>query len=299
MIDARNKTLLTQFEQYLAQIALSPKTITNYLADLRVFVRWAEATYPNEFTLVRVSPSQIRAYRNHLVQQNRASSTINRHLQALRKCCAYIAQTNLAPRNAAEEIPLVRAEKRTATKILTDAQLTALLNAAKKTRPSIAKRDSAILQLLINAGLRVAEVVDLQTEDVQFDYPGVHLAIRDSRGRGMREIPLPPDVCHELKEWLDIRPKTIPFPHVFLSQEGRPVSVRTVQRIVNRCAKQVGLNDITAQSLRRDYALKLLQESGSLELVRERLGHQNKQITLQYLNLSKADARLLGVDLSS
>ncbi len=290
MIARHNEAILSQFEQYLNQIALSPKTITNYLADLRVFTRWAENEHNANFSLIAVTPDQIRAYRDYLLtEQKRAPSTVNRHLQALRKCCAYITQANLAPRNAAEDIALVTTEKTPPPRILSAQEMEAILAAAGNARSFIARRDAAIIHLLLHAGLRVAEVVDLQTGDVAFDYPGVHLAIRDSRGRGGRDIPLQEETCHALKEWLRVRPKTTRYPNLFLSQEGKPISSRTVQRVVSRCAKAAGLGGVTAQLLRRTYAFHLLQQTANLELVRQRLGHQSQKITLQYLNFTKGE----------
>ncbi len=283
MIAAGNKNILTQFEQYLSQIALSPKTITNYLADLRVFVRWAETAYNGDFSLVRVSPDQIRAYRRHLLAENRAPSTINRHLQALRKCCTYLAQTNLSPTNAAAEIPLVKVTAKQ-PEPLSPAAVNALLAAAQNTRASIAKRDVAIMHLLADVGLRVTEIVELQMDDVQFDFPGVHLMVRN--GRDARRVPLPDAVCTALKDWLVIRPQSASYPNVFLSQEGRPISARTVQRIVHRCAREAGLAGVTPQLLRRTYARRLWEQSGDIELVRERLGHQHSGITAQYLGVA-------------
>jgi len=292
MIAQHNEALLNQFEQYLTQIALSPKTITNYLADLRVFTRWAEGEHDANFSLIAVTPDQIRAYRDYLLEkQGRAPSTVNRHLQALRKCCAYIAQTNLAPRNAAEDIALVATEKMPPPRIISSREIEAILKAAGNARSFIARRDTAILHLLIHAGLRVAEVVDLQTGDVAFDYPGVHLDVRDSRGRGGRDVPLQEDTCRALKEWLTVRPKTTRYANLFLSQEGKPISSRTVQRVVSRCAKAAGLRGITAQLLRRTYAFHLLQQTANLELVRQRLGHQSQKITLQYLNFTKGELK--------
>jgi len=287
-----NDNILNQFEQYLSQIALSPKTITNYLADLRVFVRWAERTYDQNFSLQHVSPDQIRAYREEMIRLKRASSTINRHLQALRKCCNYLAQTNLAPANAATEIPLVRVTTgKKGKRILTAEQVSQLIKAAKNTRPSIAKRDVAIVHLLVNAGLRVTEVVDLRMDDVQFDFPGVHLSVRDARGYGIRDIPLPDEVCTVLKEWLVIRAKSAPYENVFLSQEGRPISARTVQRIVHRCATEMGHVRITPQTLRRTYAYNLYHQTDDVELVQHRLGHLSPGVTLQYLGIKEVGGR--------
>ena len=213
MVNPFNDALLTQFEQYLTDISLSPKTIASYLTDLNVFTRWATETYSDNFSLVEVTPDQIRTYLTYLLDDlERAPSTVNRHLQALRKCCAYIAEVKLAPSNAAEEISLVSLKNQHKPEALSQQNIAALLKAASEARPSIAKRDVAILHLLLNTGLRVAEVIDLQMDDVVFDYPGVHLKVRDSRGSGTRNIPLLPEVCRSLKDYLFIRSKTATSP---------------------------------------------------------------------------------------
>jgi len=289
-----NEAILSQFEQHLIQISLSPKTIASYLTDLGIFIRWATETRSENFSIVQVTPDHIRAYLSYLLDDlGRAPSTVNRHLQALRKCCAYIAAVNLAPSNATEEIGLIKIEKQDTPKILSQTEISHLLEAAKEARTPIARRDLVILCLLLKAGLRVAEVANLQVDDLIFDYPGVHLAVRDSRGQGQRDIPLVPELCRMLKEYLAIRVKTTTSVHLFLTQEGKPLSTRTVQRIVSRCAKQAQLQGVTAQLLRRTYALRLLQETGDLNLVTRRLGHQTSSITLRYLNLQDVEQRSL------
>jgi site-specific recombinase XerD len=160
-----------------------------------------------------------------------------------------------------------------------------LLSAANATRAAIARRDQAIIRLLVETGLRVSEVIKLRTEDVVFEYPGVHLRIQDGRGNGIRQIPLQTELCRAMKEYLVVRPKTASVPYLFLTQENQPLSARTVQRIVSRCAKEAGLKQVNAQLLRRTYAMNLFTETGDLALVAERLGHQDSGITSRYLGL--------------
>lgn len=287
MVDNLNEVILAQFEHHLIQISLSPKTITNYLADLGVFVRWAADTSNEERLLVNITPDQIRDYISYLLTDlNRAPSTINRHLQALRKCCAYLTERNLVPNNAAEEISLLRLEPQPALVTLSAKKIDQFLEAANGTRTAIARRDQAVLQLLVRAGLRITEIVNLAVDNVVFDYPGVHLNVQDSRSQGQRHIPLSDDVCRALKDYLHIRPKTTALPYLFLTQEGNGLSARTVQRIVTRCAKHANLSGVTAQLLRRTYAVNLLAETGDLSLVCQRLGHRTEKITRRYLGVS-------------
>lgn len=281
-----DETILTQFERHLTQIALSPKTIASYLADIGLFMRWAGQSQPETFSVLQITPDQIRSYLGYLLHDlGRAPSTVNRHLQALKKYGAYIVATDLAPINPAEEIPQVQQDSLPAPRGLSAPQVDALLRATQQTRSAIAKRDLAILSLLVKAGLRVAEVVQLAADDVVFDYPGVHLTVLDSRGLDKREVPLTAEVCRHMKAYLLVRPATARSSHLFLSQEARAISTRTVQRVVSRCAKEADLPNVTAQLLRRTYALRLWQETSNLTLVSKRLGHKTTQITLRYLGV--------------
>ncbi len=162
-----------------------------------------------------------------------------------------------------------------------------LLAAAQNgSRAGLVRRDLAILQILLHTGLKVSEVVALKKEDLLFEYPGVQLKVcrewhfHDPK---TRHLPLDGEVCKALHEYLKVRPQTSTTEYFFLSQEGRPISNRTVQRIISDCAKTVGLEGVSAQSLRRTFALQLFAETQDLELVSERLGHQTKAITEQYL----------------
>jgi site-specific recombinase XerD len=284
-----NETVLTQFEHYLSQISLSPKTIASYMADLRGFTRWATEVDSGNFLITAVTPNQIRAYLTYLLEDlGRAPTTVNRHLQALRKCCAFITEVKLAAYNPADEISSIRAEMQATPSSLSSIEVKALIKGAYGTWTAIAYRDQAIVRLLVEAGLRVSELIDLRIDDVIFEYPGVHLRVRDGRGNGIRRIPLPAELCRAIKDYLVVRPKTTAATHLFLTQEHQSLSARTVQRIVSRCAKTAQLAGVNAQLLRRTYAINLLNESGDLALVAERLGHQDSDITCRYLGMEGA-----------
>jgi integrase/recombinase XerD len=292
MSQEANESLLAQFEEHLVLTQLSPSTVVNYLSDLRAFVRWGVDHIGPDFSLIALTPNIIRAYRSHLFEdEHRAPATINRRLQTLRKFCAFAMQSGLMASNPAEGIRLVRNGERNATPTpLTEKQIEALLKASSSEQPSLARRDTAILMLLLHTGLRVNELVELCLDDVQFDHPGVHLVVKDgwsgqpSHGSDeRRNIPLEGEVRHALCHYLSIRPNVEGEEHLFLSREGRPLSVRSVQRIVSLRAQAAGLEGVSPQALRRTYASHLLADTGDLALVSERLGHQNLATTMRYV----------------
>lgn len=282
----QDEAILSRFEEALNQAALSSSTIVNYLADLRAFSRWGQRRASGDFSLQRVTQEHIRLYRDYLIEElKRATSTTNRHLMSLRKFFSFaydIGSVNLDPTLG---VSLVADEAPVKGRVLADEEIRQLLNAARNgSRAGLVRRDLAILQLLLHTGLRVGEIVDLQKDDLVFDDPGIHLRVCPNQDETqIRHLPLPTEVRQALIHYLQVRPQTSTTNCLFLSQEGRPISSRTVQRVVSDCARSAGLKGVSAQTMRRTFAINLLAKTGDIALVSKRLGHQSQSITEQYL----------------
>lgn len=286
MSQDQDELLLTRFEEALSLSALSSSTIVNYLADLRAFLRWGKTETGERFSLLLVTQEHIRLYRYHLAQElNRAASTVNRHLMALRKFFLFAQETGQTSTDPTAGVSLVQNDGQAMSRCLPEREIDKLFQAAQNgSRAGLVRRDLAILKLLLHTGLRVSEIVDLKKDDLVFDNPGVRLKVCSGQDeKCARYLPLPAEVRKALNDYLAVRPQTSHVEHMFLSQDGRPVSSRTIQRIVSHCAKLAGLEGVSAQSLRRTFAVQLYSETNDLELVSERLGHQNKAITEQFL----------------
>jgi site-specific recombinase XerD len=205
---------------------------------------------------------------------------------SLRKFFAFATLRGLSSFDPAAEVAMVHDQRPPSAKILTEEEIQRLLRAAENgSRAGLVRRDIAIIQLLTDTGLRLREVVDLQKTDLIFDFPGIHLRIRpQSAKEPVRDLPLPGDLCRVLDDYLKVRPESWAG-NLFLSQEGRSLSPRTVQRIISDCSHLAGVTGVSAQSIRRTFAVRLLQQTGDLALVSKRLGHQNIAITEQYLSI--------------
>ena len=282
--------MLAQFEEHLVLMQFSPSTVVNYLADLRALVRWGIDYVGEGFALSDLTPNTIRAYRAHVLEEKHcAPSTANRKLQALRKFCAFAVQAGLMAHNPAAGVQLVQADGNLATTPLTQEQVQRLLEVSASEQPGLARRDRAILMLLLHTGLRVNELVELRLDDVRFNHPGTYLIVADGRHGETRCVPVEGQLRHALYEYLSVRPKVARETRLFLSREGHPLSVRSVQRIVSANARSAGLEGVSAQSLRRTYASHLLATTGDLALVSQRLGHQSLITTTRYISQSSPD----------
>lgn len=286
MFQAQDEAILASFEEELTEAALSSSTVVNYLADLRAFLRWGRREIDSEFSLVVVNQAHIRLYRDYLIHKlDRAASTANRHLMSLKKFFAFALELGFMSLDPMLGIGLLPDEGAATGQTLTRPEVEKLLAAAGNgSRAGLVRRDVAILHLLIDAGLRTSEVVNLRTGDLLFDDPGVRLRVSHAQdGSKTRYLPLTGEICRVLNDYLAFRPRAAAADHFFLNQRGRAISDRTVQRIVSDCARAANLAGVSAQTLRRTYAQRLWEQTEDLALVSGRLGHQTKAITAQYL----------------
>ncbi len=271
--------LIARYERYLQRHYLSPITIRNYLADLRAFLRWetGKRTRPLQRTT-----SDFSDYRTHLCREtSHSTSTVNRHLQSLRLFGRFLFESGWIDQDPRKQIELLRNGNGTngSPRILTAAEVSRLSTAIQAGRPSLVPRDFAIVQLMLQAGLRVHEVAALRMGDLTPRQ--LHIAAPGARNGG-RVVPLNANAAHALRAYLAKRPTIPQVDHVFVSQRGQPLSVRSVQRLVDTYARAAGLKDVCAQSLRHTCAKAMLDETRDEALVAQWLGHCSTRMLKRY-----------------
>jgi site-specific recombinase XerD len=277
--------LFTRFEEHLARLALASRTIVNYLADLRIFARWHADVKGSASSLLELTPDDIREYRCHM-QNNEgwAPATINRRLQAVRKFYSFAMETGLTESNPASEVKLILRTEPNPPRALASEEVTSLLQAVQEGRPSLVKRDYAIIQLLLQTGIKLGELTRLHLSDVQLQDDGEGLLlVGEDDGSKRRRIPLNPFACAALQDYLRVRPSSDGADNLFLSQGGDCISVRTIQRLIRVYAQAGGLEDVSAHVLRHTFAVSTLEDTGDLSLVARLLGHRCLETTAKYL----------------
>jgi integrase len=174
---------------------------------------------------------------------------------------------------------------------LDDAEVQALLGSIKGDS-SISIRNRAILAVMLWAGLRTREVCALMREDVDLEYPGVH--VQGSSPQEARLIPVDERAMRLLQKWdnhraaLGLENDAPFFCGLRTGRTGRSLRVRGqalkpryVQALVGRLAKRAGIQEtdhgtgrhrVTPGLLRHTYAAQLLREGCSLSEVQLRLG---------------------------
>lgn len=276
-------SLLSLFEEFLGRSELAPATIRNYLADVRGFLRWLE----NDGRGPR-SPSarEFRAYREHLIEETEhPPSTVNRHIQALRVFGRCLCEGSITRQNPAQGLKLVPNghDQDLLPRVLDYDEIEALIIAVRAgARPSLMRRDYAVIELMLQAGLRANEVAGLEVGDIAPTRDGLQVIVRGASDEHYRQVPLNEPLARALREYLQVRPELPGVSHLFISQRGQPLSTRSIQRLVECYAEAAQLEDICASSLRHTCAKKMLEETRAPHLVALWLGHKHVEALKRY-----------------
>lgn len=154
-------------------------------------------------------------------------------------------------------------------------------------RQAVRWRDAAMLELLYATGMRVAELVGLDTRDVMFDNRTVKVT---GKGNKQRVMPFGAPADKALRDWLERgRPLLCggaSADALFLGLQGRRIDQRMVRRMVHERARQAGVPDISPHALRHSAATHMLDGGADLREVQEMLGHSSLKTTQRYTHVS-------------
>jgi site-specific recombinase XerD len=113
-------------------------------------------------------------------------------------------------------------------------------------------RDAAIVKLILFAGLRVGEIVQLRVNDIILYERKGSVVVREGKGTKRREIPLNAKARKSLVEYLRMR-TNVESDQLFLGQSNEGVQSKTIQRAVKRFAKKAGIKNVTPHTLRHSF----------------------------------------------
>jgi site-specific recombinase XerD len=280
---------LPDFQTSLERADLAPATVHGYLKDIRQFLRWRAAVPDDGFPAL--TELELIAWRQHMIaQRGLRPATVNRRLEALRRLCRWAQAAGRLPADIVGSVRPVRTERGRQPAGLTGPEVHGLLRAAGTSGHGHARRDYALVQLLLQTGLRVGEVSPLRLADVDLRERTGSVRVRDGKGRREREVPLNATARRALRQYLDQRPGTDAA--LFLSGRSAPLPIRSIQAIVGRLARRAHIDrvPVSAHTLRHTFALNFLRANpGKRVELASLLGHDSLDTTAIYTRPSRDD----------
>ncbi len=275
----------SRFDQDLARQSKRALTRHGYGADLRDYARWVQATYGEAFEPGGITADDVRQYRTHLLTVRHAMpATINRRLAALSMFCRWALQHGLLSDDPTVDIPAAQ-QARSAPKALDRSDLNRLLRKVKQSGNPL---HIAVLLMLANTGLRVGELVALDTADVETGERSGKVRVRLGKGSRNREVPLNAEVRQALRAYREVRPQpATSVQSLFINQRGEALTASGVWRMLSKYARQAGLDHVSPHVLRHAFATHLLNHGADLRVVQLLLGHADISTTQIYTHVAR------------
>lgn len=267
----------------------SPRTIESYQNDIWQFIDFLSAEFkmPGE----RIGPNRV----DHLVVRKHLASlqinglkrtTIARKMASLRAFFRYLHREEILSVNPIVEVSTPKLQKRLPGVLYQD-EAWSLVQAPDTTRPA-GLRDRAILEVLYSSGLRVSELVGMDTGNIDLSLGYIRVM---GKGAKERVVPLGSYAADALNRYLSSgRPyfQKNENKALFLNKEGGRISTRSIRNIVDKYVNQVSIQrKISPHTLRHSFATHLLDGGADLRSVQELLGHIKMSTTQIYTHVSK------------
>ena len=312
----KNPDYLNSFLDYSITILnKSPNSVKEYNYDLTNFFRFImihfnmtheedpEKIDITKFTkddLRKIELEDIHAYISHLAIDNRAKATTRaRKISTLRIFFKYITvKEKILDVNPAQNLETPKLEKRM-PKYLSLEQSQKLLKVADNTDNRNYKRDFAITTLFLNCGMRLSELVGINIRDIDFDENKMTVI---GKGNKERVIYLNKSCINAINDYLSSRPAPSLIKRdsknsdkaLFLSEQKKRISNRTVQLIITKELETAGLDTkkLSVHKLRHT-AATLMYQYGNVDIraLQELLGHESIATTEIYTHVSNEQVR--------
>jgi integrase/recombinase XerC len=260
---------------------LSPNTVGNYARDLSRFAAFCREQEVTDWT--GVDAHRIRAFVAWRHRAGIGGRTLARELSAIRGLFNYLLREGKVASNPAVGVPAPKSPRKLPDALSAD-QMGHLVSGGGEDS-ALALRDRAMMELMYSSGLRLAELVSLDLDDVDRAAGMVRVT---GKGSKIREVPVGRMALEALAAWERVRTELAPEGEkaIFLSRTGKRLSRRSVQARLQQWGIKKGLSEhVHPHMLRHSFASHLLESSGDLRAVQELLGHADIATTQIYTHL--------------
>ena len=280
-----DRDFVKEFLTYLqVEKGLARHSLESYKRDLNRLQNWANKSSKQVSELTR---ADLRKWIASLSREGLAPTSIARAVSATRGFYKFLMLDGHIKNHPAEDLDT---PQRFAylPKFLTEDEINRLLAAPDITTEE-GIRDRAVLEIMYATGLRVSELVNLKTADVDLL---AGLVVCYGKGNKQRRVPLGKSAIHWLQQYAAVKAgygkQTSPY--IFL-QRGRPFTRQIAWAMIKRHAETAGIKNVSPHTLRHSFATHLLQHGADSRSVQALLGHSDISTTQIYTHITDIHLR--------
>lgn len=261
-----------QFIEHLKGKNRAFATILAYGKDIDQLVGYLEDLGKDDPQAI--TTEDLQAFMEKLAKENYTPKSISRKTNSTKTFFKFLKSENITSQDTAGGLLHPKFENKP-PRILTKIEYRALRDAA---RADI--RMFAVIEMLLQTGVRIGELAKIRMEDVNLKDSEVHVPpFEDTRER---TIPLNKPAADAVAKYLEIRPKTQNHA-LFITKTGRPLLIRNIRAAIDRYFRIAGIKSAKVNDLRHTWVAYQLQAGVSLLTVSKLAGHKRLSTTERYL----------------
>lgn len=257
----------------------SAHTVLAYQTDLEEFSSFIDQAY-GKMMLSEVAPVIIRSFVVTLMEQKVSSRSVNRKISTLRSFFKYLIKSKRIDINPMVQIQGPKTEKK--LPVFIGKEKMATLHELNSKDDEAISRDFLIIEILYGTGIRLSELLNLKSKDV--DVVGCQIKVLGKRNKE-RYIPITQMLANKLLAYKKLKEESGLSDTIFflVGDNGKKLSTSFVYKTVKRYLSEVSTNEKKSPHvLRHTFATHLLENGADLNAIKELLGHANLSATQVY-----------------
>ena len=261
-----------RYENSLKASGKANATVIAYVKDIEQLVDFLAAR--DKADPVTVTADDIEAFKDLLKTQRYTSKSVSRKVNSIKSFFRFMVDAGATSENPAKTVTQPKYEQ-VPPQVLTKTEYRALRDACRGD-----VRMTAIVELLLQTGMRISELANLHLTDIDMD-KGV-IAVNTIDTGVSRKIPMNDMARRALAEYLKLRPKA-KEQTVFLTKTCKPFLIRNIRNSIDRYFRLAGLREVKVNDLRHTFIVEQLRAGVPLLYVSQLVGHKRITTTEKYL----------------
>jgi len=272
--------ILSEYLEYLeVEKGLSLNTLNAYRRDLSAFLELCFTLGAEEIT--QIQRTHLNSYILDLRKKNYSATSVMRKIASLRGFYKWLCSSEICSQNPTLTLEQPRIPRKL-PKVMTISEIENIL------KENLTLIERLIVELLYGCGLRVSELVNLKTNNLD-----LNASYLKCSGKGSKErlVPLGSKAKEALKEYFIqrdflVKKYILETKNLLIADSGRFLTRQDIYNFIHELGRKIHKN-ISPHTLRHSFATHLLENGADLRIVQELLGHSDVSTTQLYTHISK------------
>lgn len=263
---------IVSFKNHLTSQGRASATILAYSKDIEQLADFIAKSGKTE--LNQVVKEDIDAFKAHLADQNYTTKSISRKINSIKAFFSFSLAMNAISENPSLGVTHPKYDIKP-PRILNKIEYRALRDACRED-----SRMAAIVELLLQTGMRISELASLQTGDINLAENQITIRVYESHPE--RIIPINQPAKEALEKYLSVRSKSANT-SVFITKTGNPFLIRNIRSNLDRYFHTAGIENAKVNDLRHTFIAQQLTSGSPLVYISKLVGHKRLSTTEKYL----------------